>query len=194
MGTLNEKCEAPKEGIPGKELSKLFGFVEEDVSSGEKFIINNKTFEAPYMNQILKVDENCKILAKMESGTPAIIEHTFGKGKTFYFNSIFGVGLKENVPKEIKELIKPYLKTIDCIIAEKENTTHISYLESKTHYGMLIINFANTPTSCSLSRIPTKGDQQIVNIINNEKVKVVKGQTKIQMEKNSCQVYVWKKG
>ena len=193
MGILNEKAIAPKEGIPGKELSKLFGFVEKDVSSGEKFVIGDKTFASPYMNQILDVDKNCNVLAKMESGSPAIIEHPYGKGKTLYFNSMLGVKLKEEVPNEIKEIIKPYLKSIDCISAEKEKTTHVSYLESKTHNGMLVINFANNSTDCSLSGIHTASENQVINIINNEKISVIEDKIKLHLEPNSCQVYIWKK-
>lgn len=193
MGTLNELARAPKEGIPGNILSTLFGFVENDVTSNENMVIGGKSIQAPFMSQIMDVDDDVKVLCKMEDGRPAVIEHKYGKGKTLYFNSFFGLSSKDKVSKEIKNLFTPYIESIGCISAQKGEGVHLSYIESDTKYGILAINFSDDSSSLSLKNIPIGENITIVNIMTGEKHEVKNKAVELNLEANSSQIFVFDK-
>lgn len=193
MGTLNEIAVAPTEGIPGERLSKLFGFTENDVSSGEKFVIDNKSFEAPYMNQILDLDDDTKVLLEMEDGRPAVISHQYGKGQTIYFNSFIGLEMKDKVQKEIKDFMSSFIENTGCMRATKAESVHVAYIESETHYGMLAINFANDSSDLTLSNLPIQKGKSVKNIMSGEEYKLENDILNLNLESDSCQIYVWEK-
>lgn len=193
MGTLNEWGEAPKEGIPGKTLSKLFGFVENDVTCNENMVIHDKLFEAPYMSQILDLSDNTEVLYKMENGDPSVIEHKIGKGKAIYFNSFFGLTAKDNVPKEIKDIFTTYVDDTNSIMCEKEKGVHVAYVESESKYGILVINFSDDSSKLVLKNIPITNGKVIKNIMSGEQYTVENKRLEVNLKSDSSQIFVFDK-
>ena len=193
MGTLNERAQAPKEGIPGKTLSTLFGFVENDVTSNENMIVEGQKIKGPFMSQILDVDKDTKVLYRMEDGRPAIIEHKSGKGKTLYFNSFFGLCSKDKVSTEIKNIFTPYIEKVGCITAEKGESVHVSYIESDKKFGILAINFSDNESPLLLNNLPIENNKIIKNIITDEEFNLENKKLKLTLKANSTQIFVFDK-
>lgn len=189
MGTLNEKAVAPSEGIPGKVLSQLFGLRELDVTSGESFILDGQKIPTNIMSQKLEIFDNAQVLATMEDGSPSLVSHIYGKGQTLYFNSFAGVSLKEKVWSQVKKLVASFLKDKQLMIGEKGDKTHLAFIESDTHNGLLVINFAETESEVVLNGFSSTCILE--NLMNGEQVTVQEGTAKFKIAGDTCHVYTW---
>lgn len=156
MGTLNEWGCVPSEGIPGNTLSGLFGIVEIDVGSDMPVMINDEEIPFGFQYQKLKlVDQNTTVLASMTDGTPAIVQHTYGKGKTLYFNSFEGLVLLEKDYPQLRKLVHNVIEPVVRISAEKDEHVHLAYLEADGKTVVLAINFSD-----EMQKIQFKGIAQ----------------------------------
>jgi beta-galactosidase len=132
LGAINEKAEAPAEGVPGHALSELFGFKELDVSGGDNFL-----------NQKLALNGG-RALMFMEDGSPSVVLNHFGNGRTLYFNSFVGIGMKKEIDRKIEDLIFGQLGELIPVIATKNSGVHLSFIEGKSgKKAMLAINFSD---------------------------------------------------
>ncbi len=155
MGALDDRGCVPPEGIPGKTLSKLFGVVEIDVDSGKGMKTKEGTLHTGYQSQKLKLtDPSARVLAVMEDGTPAVVLHEYGKGKTLYFNNFEGLVLLEKLWPELKEIISQVTAKVSCIRAQKDEHVHLSYIESETQKAVLAVNFSDKAENVSLTGLP----------------------------------------
>ena len=192
MGAMNEFGEVPPEGIPGKEMSELFGFIEKDVDSGQFFKLGNNKIPCNYMNQVLEVEKDTEILAVMEDGSPAVTYHSFGKGGALYFNSFAGVEYKEKSHSEIEELVMKYcLNQGDGIFTvEKGEKVHIAYLEKDAAQLVLLINFDTCSQTVTFNQM--RSGTVFVNLMTGKQIRI-DGNTKINIPENSADVYWYEK-
>lgn len=88
--------------IPGQGLDQVFGFTEDEKfdPSDSDLIAEGKILHAPRVIQTLFVqDKKAKVLAEFDS-KPAMILHSYGKGKTLYSGSmLFNREVWENHPE-----------------------------------------------------------------------------------------------
>ena len=154
MGAVNELACVPPEGIPGHTLTKLFGVVEIDVDSGKPMIVKGTKIPTGYQSQKLKLTDDATVLAAMEDGTPAVVLHRYGKGKTLYFNSFIGLSLLENLWPEIEKIVYDAVGTVAGITAKKDEHVHISCIEAPGCTAVLAVNFNEKPETVALSGLP----------------------------------------
>ncbi len=192
MGALNEKACVPPEGIPGSILSELFGIIEIDVGCEQSMVLGEKKLPIGYQYQRLKlVDAQAETIAAMEDGTPAIVRHSFGKGKTLYFNNFEGLVLSKKLWPELEEIIGDVIKPAGELYAiGKQEQVHISYLESDEEFGILAINFSNREQKVSIHGIP-EGMQ--VNELFSGKSIVSEVVTELVLPEDSHAVFVYRK-
>ena len=190
MGSMNEYGEVPSEGIPGKELSEIFGVVETDVNSEQFFELGTSKIPANYMNQELSIGENVKVLAKMEDGSPAITYHPYGKGGALYFNSFMGVELRENMHKEIEALVMEYYakQGNESFTVKKGDKVHVAYLEKDTVNLALVINFDTCAQDVVFENI--KKGVTLKNQMTGENIQIGEN-TNVQIPENTAYVYTW---
>ena len=155
IGALDDRGCVPPEGIPGKTLSKLFGIVEADVGSGGRMLVGGNVLPTGFETQELELtDSSACVLAVMEDGTPAVVLHEYGKGKTLYFNNFEGLVLLEKLWPELKEIISQVTAKVSCIRAQKDEHVHLSYIESETQKAVLAVNFSDKAENVSLTGLP----------------------------------------
>lgn len=155
MGALNEQACVPPEGIPGQTLSKLFGVVEIDVDSGKMMTVGGQALPTGHQSQKLKLtDPAAKILATMEDGTPAVVQHTYGNGQTLYFNNFEGLVLLEKLWPELQTIVAQSMAGVPGVCAQKDEHVHLSYIESETQRGILAVNFSDQPETVTLTGLP----------------------------------------
>jgi beta-galactosidase len=158
LATLNEKAEAPANGIPGKTLSTLFGIRELDVASDDCFSLDGNFVAAPYMHQILETFDNAQTLSVMEKDkSPAIVSHEFGRGKTLYFNSFIGLGMFDGVDQAIAKLLTAQLPLANSVQFSRNDAgkarVHSAHIENDTEKALLLINFGNERQEVLISGI-----------------------------------------
>lgn len=190
LGVFNELGNVPKEGIPGVSLSELFGLAEMDVSSGERFILNEKSIPCNYMNQELKVKEGAMVLGTMENGTPAVIYHKFGKGETLYFNSFMGLELKKELYSKVVDTVLNLLleKDSKIITAKKASSVHMRYIKSEKKKVIILINFSTMQQVIELYNLPL--DCTLVNLMTGNTLQT-KDKTIINIPENTAYIYSW---
>lgn len=155
MGTLDEWGCVPKEGIPGPVLSRLFGVAEADVTSGEAMVLGSARIPAGFESQELELaDENAQVLAAMEDGTPAVVMHSYGKGRTLYFNSFEGLVLLERQWPQLVELIRQSIPCKGFLQAQKDNQVHLSYLQTEEELAVLAVNFSDEEQTVRIKGLP----------------------------------------
>ena len=143
LGTMDEWGCVPETGIPGETLCRLFGLVETDVNSGRELVIGDSRIPAGFQYQELELlDEDTKVLARMEDGLPAIVEHTYGKGKTIYFNSFEGIVLLKNLYPELQNIIRAALPFLNGICVQKSSHVHLNCMKNGSRTLLLAVNFA----------------------------------------------------
>ena len=143
MGATDEWGCVPECGIPGKTLSQLFGVVEVDVNSENHKVVSGAKIPTGFQYQELELlDEDTNVLARMEDGFPAIVEHKYGKGKTIYFNSFEGLVLLEELYPELQDLILNAVPCLKDVCVHKAPFVHLSFMENDNKKMLLAINFA----------------------------------------------------
>lgn len=191
MAAINELACVPPEGIPGKTLWELFGIAEVDVDSGRDMLIEGIRVPTGHQSQKLKLtDANAKVLAVMEDGSPAVVSHTFGKGKTIYFNNFTGLVLLEKEYPKLQEIISAETEAVDCIRADKGTHVHISYMESDSQKAILMINSGDEQEEVILKGLPV---QVTLQDIFSGAVITSARETKIILAGGSHRVYVYDK-
>lgn len=144
MGALNEWGCVPARGIPGDTLSRLFGVTELDVGCEQSMLIGGEKIPTGFQYQKLKLtDTESEVLAVMEDGSPAAVVHTYGKGKTLYFNNFEGLVLLENLDAGVQGVVRDVIGTAAGPYAEKAERVHLAYLESEEGKLVLAINFSD---------------------------------------------------
>ena len=194
MGSVNEYGEVPAEGIPGDQLSRLFGLREVDVDSGHSFSVKDKTdsgderIPCNFMEQRIEADGDAQILGTMEDGSPAVVLHPFGKGCTLYFNSFIGVELKkQNIP-QVEQLVMEVVtgRQDSLFTAEKDSRVHVASIRSEKGRAILIINFNDGEKEVILHGL--EDATRLVNLMTNDAVTVWE-QAKLRIPGNTAYVY-----
>lgn len=191
MHAIDERACVPPEGIPGKTLSELFGVMEFDVDSGKPMIVDGQRIPTGHQSQKLKLtDPQAQVLAVMEDGTPAIVQHSYGKGKTLYFNNFEGLVFLEKLWPELQKIVDRLTQDVACVRAEKDDHIHLSYLESDTQCAVLAVNFADTAQTVTLTGLPEQAELRELftgSVLRAEK------KTVLEMPANSHVVYLYQK-
>lgn len=155
MGSLDEWGCVPPEGIPGNLLSRLFGVVEADVDSGGRMLAGGQALPTGFETQELELtDPTARVLATMEDGTPAVVQHTYGKGQTLYFNNFEGLVLLEKLWPELQTIVAQSMAGMPGVRAQKDEHVHLSYIESETQQAMLAVNFSEKAETVTLTGLP----------------------------------------
>ena len=191
MGSLDERACVPPEGIPGKTLSRLFGIVEIDVDSGKHMTVDGATLPTGFQSQKLELtDPAAQVLAAMEDGTPAVVVHQFGKGRTLYFNSFEGLALLEKLWPQVQELVRQTTADVACVRAQKDEHVHLSYIESDTQKAILAVNFSDAPETVKLTGLPA--GKVLTEIFTGETV-TAGAETPLTLPVCSHAVYLYEK-
>ena len=192
MGSLDERGCVPPEGIPGKTLSRLFGVTEADVTSGERMVVGGDALPTGFESQELELtDPAAQVLATMEDGTPAVVLHQFGKGRTLYFNSFEGLVLLEKLWPQVQELVRQATADVACVRAQKDGHVHLSYIESDTQKAVLAVNFSDVPETVKLTGLPA--GKVLTEIFSGETV-TAGAETPLTLPACSHAVYTWDRG
>ncbi|MBD3242544.1 MAG: hypothetical protein GF331_18285 [Chitinivibrionales bacterium] len=91
LGTVDEWGDVPQSGIPGPELAGLFGMREIDVGPASSFALDGVSLPAPFLTQRLQPLDGARVVAHLRDGSPAVVEHTVGAGRTLYFATCIGL-------------------------------------------------------------------------------------------------------
>jgi beta-galactosidase len=144
MNAVNEWAEVPREGIPGKKLSEVFGIQEIDAYTDGKFLLNGEHIDGNFQNQLLEAVDGAEIIARTEDGYPAVVMNHYGRGKTLYFNTFLGAAMEQGVPKPVDKLLRELTaaQCPDAIFMEKDEQLHVSFLKQGIRRMMLLVNFA----------------------------------------------------
>jgi beta-galactosidase len=193
LGTLDGHLTAPVEGIPGKTLSTLFGIKETDVNSNNSFSLREETIEAPFLYQILETNEKTTVYATMKDGGAAVTGTTFGKGRTYYFNSMIGIGMNRNTSEALEDFLRSKVLPKDMIQVQKEEKTHVSFAESDDFYSMLAINFDRKPVPLTLCHLPGEKDASLADLFDEKKTTMENGEVSIVLAGQSSHWYYWPK-
>lgn len=169
LGTLNDWGEVPQEGLPGKCLEKLFGFRETDVMQNLEFEFCGELIKAPFMSQIIEVDDTVKIIAQNESGSPAVISRDYGKGEILYFNSFMGLHWQNGLNSAQKDFFRALVlkREPKQIYAKKSSSVSVNFHNNGNEMLVFVMNFSteeseifihnhlavNQPESLSYGRI-----------------------------------------
>lgn len=181
----------PPEGIPGKKLSELFGILEIDVDSGTDMRIHSTRIPTGHQSQILKlVDADAKVLAEMEDGSPAIVQHSYGKGQTLYFNNFEGLVLSEKLWPELQQIIQQVIENVPGVRAEKDEHVHLSYITTQTTEAILAANFANKEETVVLRGLPV--GRCLKNIFTGD-VCVITEKTQLHIPASGHAVFCYEK-
>lgn len=155
MGALNEWGCVPGEGIPGAALSRLFGIVEADVTSGESMALGGERIPTGFESQELELtDPQAQVLARMEDGTPAVVAHSYGKGRTLYFNTFEGLVLLEERRPAVEALVRGFLPAAETVRAKKDDQVHIACMQTEEELAVLAVNFSDREQSVELYGLP----------------------------------------
>lgn len=191
LGTLDNWGCVPPEGIPGKTLSRLFGAVEADVDSGGYMTVGGQRLPTGFETQQLELtDPAAQVLATMEDGTPAVVLHRYGKGRTLYFNNFEGLVLRENLWPELQRLIAGQIAEIPCVRATKGELVHLSYIESQTQKAILAVNFSAQESEVTLSGLPVGA---VLSELFTGACVQAGQQTTLSLPANSHAVFVYEK-
>ncbi len=151
MGALNEWGCVPAEGIPGKTLSRLFGVVEIDTGCERSMCLEGQELPTGFQYQRLKLtDPDTAVLARMEDGSPAVVCHSYGKGKAMYFNNFEGLVLLERLYPQLQRLVWDVVAPAVALHAEKNEQVQLSYMEAERRRLILAVNFADTEEDVTL--------------------------------------------
>lgn len=192
IGAIDSQGCVPAEGIPGKVLSELFGVVETDVSSEGSMHVEGACLPVGFEYQELELlDSDTQVLAAMEDGTPAVVMHSFGKGKTLYFNNFEGLVLMDNLWPQILNLVWQVIGSSMELSVEKSNQVHLSFIENDAQKAMLAVNFADEPQTICVKGLPA--GCKLTEIFSGSTVTVTE-QTVLQLPAESHAVYVWAQG
>ncbi len=152
LGTLNDWGEVPQEGLPGKRLQKLFGFRETDVMQNSKFEFCGEFIEAPFMSQIIEIDETVKIFSQDESGLPAVISRNYGKGEILYFNSFMGLHWKNGLTPAQKDFFRDLIlkRNPKHIYAKTPSFINVNFHRNDNEMLAFAMNFHTEETEISI--------------------------------------------
>lgn len=134
------------------------------------------------------LDSDTQVLAAMEDGTPAVVMHSFGKGKTLYFNNFEGLVLMDNLWPQILNLVWQVIGSSMELSVEKSNQVHLSFIENDAQKAMLAVNFADEPQTICVKGLPA--GCKLTEIFSGSTVTVTE-QTVLQLPADSHAVYVW---
>lgn len=190
LGSVNEYGEVPREGIPGRTLGRLFGLVETDVDSGHSFYLGGAELPCNYMEQKLEAEAGAQVLGTMEDGSPAVVLHRFGKGKTLYFNSFIGVEMKKTRCRPVEEAVMSLFREQcpDVVTAEKAERVHVSYIRAGARKAALVINFDTMEQTVHMSGLPA--GVQVENVMTGE-VMTADRVTDFTVPENTAYIYQW---
>jgi beta-galactosidase len=142
LGTVNEWGEVPPDKIPGKGLSRLFGFTEEDVDRESEFIFKGKKVQAPFMVQYVRPLKGSRVLARYANKYPAIVQHKLGKGSTLYFTSFLGVQFHNDRSGILEDyLVKKVLSVSPALpYVRKSEKVHVSFQQMKNQTVVFVVS------------------------------------------------------
>jgi beta-galactosidase len=192
LGVMDEMAVAPSEGIPGVALSQLFGIKECEVSSKGSYTLDDVEIQACHMHQILELEKNTKVLARMTDGNPAIVEHSYGAGKTLYLNSFVGLGLSGEIPSALRDCIGNWiLDTAGVQRIVKSDLVHTAKMKSDTGSLLLVVNFDSSKEG--YIQLVVKKGVEIENLMTGEHYcPQPDGLCRIAIGPDSCQVLAWR--
>lgn len=163
LGTLNDWGEVPQEGLPGERLHKLFGFREIDVMQNSRFEFCDEIIEAPFMSQIIEVDDNVKVISKNELGLAAVISKRHGKGEILYFNSFMGIHWKNGLNSVQKDFFRSLVlkRAPKHIYVEKTSSVSVNFHRSGNEMLAFFMNFSRKESEVKIY------NYQIINQIES---------------------------
>lgn len=135
-------------------------------------------------------DPEVEVLASMEDGTPAVVLHRYGKGKTLYFNNFEGLVLLEQLYPQIEELVAGVIRDVDCVRAQKPDSVQLSYGESEAEKAILAVNFSGQSQTVRLTGLPA--DVTLRELFTGE-MYYTERETVLELPPESHRVYCWKK-
>lgn len=190
LGSVNEYGEVPPEGIPGRKLSRLFGLVETDVDSGHCFRLNGVEIPCNFMEQRLEAAGDAKVLGTLEDGSPAVVLHEFGRGKTLYFNSFMGVELKKKQWPEVEKTVMSLVKEQcpDSVTAHKGERVHISFIKAGSWRAALVINFDSVRQQVCMMGLP---EGVLLENLMTGAVLLSGPKTDLEIPENTAYIYKW---
>lgn len=193
LGTINEFGCVPPEGIPGKELSELFGVREVDVSSGETINFGEGSMPTGFMTQKLAAGDNTEILAVMEDGSPAVVLHHYGEGMTLYVNNMYGLMLRQTEENPLDAVLMCLVgdKLGDRLHAKKPDCVHFAVLESGQYRSLLLINYSREAQHAYIYGIPE--GTELTNLMNGTGLRAGKDVVEIELLPDECSVFGWMK-
>jgi beta-galactosidase len=170
--------------VPGYGLHKIF-----KVKQGTVFPINDEeeaeivlTENLPYLKKRSKVFgaivketyflEGAKVLAKFDTGEPAITVSAYGKGKAILIGSYVGLFYNHNNDKNNSDLIASLVEMNSNISkpTATENNIRIDYLTSKKEVIVIVHNLSNERISSPI-RIPIKKIKTLKEQFTGEEIK-----------------------
>lgn len=191
LGIINEYGCVPSEGVPGAELSKLFGLREVDVSSGETIDFGSGPMPTGFMTQKLAIGDNTEVLAVMEDGSPAIVLHHYGEGTTLYVNNMYGLMLRQTEHDPLDAIVMKLIagKLGKRLHAEKPDCVHFAAMEKDNHHSILLTNYSRKTQRARIFGIPE--GTELTNLMNRSTLRAGKELTEIQLQPDECSSFGW---
>lgn len=189
--------------IPGQGLDKVFGFTEDEKfdPTDSTLIGDGKELFAPHVVQTLCVlDKKAKILAEFDE-KPAMLVHSFGKGRTFYSGSmLFNREVWEEHPENESFFMEKMADLGLCSELSFEPATpgvecQLLDTDEPASQLVMVLNHNAAPVSGKL-QIP--GKAETVQDLRNEKKVPIKNRKsgcefEIHAEKLQCLTFLVKK-
>ena len=192
MGAIDETACVPSEGIPGTILSSLFGIRELDVEPEGFLLFGDDKIPTGFQSQKLEItDSSAQTLAFMEDGTPAVVLHNYGKGKTIYCNNFQGLVLLQKLWSPFQKLVDEITKNLNCLHAVKEETVHLSYIESDKQRAVLMVNFSEKPQPVQLYGFET--DEMLWELNQKKAIPVHNGTVELALPPTSTKIFTYNK-
>jgi beta-galactosidase len=191
MAVVDEWGVVPSEKIPGKTLSEVFGFVEQDVGGESSFTLDDEDVPASFLTQLVSVSEHAHALARLKDGHPALIRHGLGKGTALYFTSFMGLTFLKSEPALVKKLLKEQVLAAAPATpwAVKSGNIHFALHRDSSRCLAYLVSMSNEAEVVSLHNLPAKG--QIVDLASEEPIVDVR---QIPMDPWQARLLSWQDG
>jgi len=176
-GTPNERAAAMKELL--------------DVNSERDMLIGEDKLPTGFQYQLLQLlDEDAKVIAVMEDGSPAIVEHRYGKGKTVYFNNFEGLVLLEKLYPELQKAIREAVEPLRDRCVCKSDRVHLACMESKGRRMILAVNFSDSEQTVRFEgTAPSTGLRELFT----ESSVMLSERRELTLPANSHRIFVYRK-
>lgn len=158
LGAIDEYGVVRPDGIPGKVLSKVFGFTETDVAGPVEFNFCKEKVIGSFLSQKLDIAADVNVLGSTDKGEPVAVEHQYGQGRSLYFAAFMGRTWREKTTDSQKRFFREFvLNTAPRTPwAEKSDNVTVSFHHNKDWYLVYVINMADTEEYICLHNVPAE--------------------------------------